>query len=312
MRCVRARAAPPADRYRTTDRKRALPRGGRVPPRFEHHDASDQGRIECVGPVAGRPHILHDAYVCGCLVSRVPDRIPSLNYVCPRRCLPISARRWQVPLTSKVPLAHSHSQRPRGRRRLSRLAGAEHRRSSSCPLAIAALHHRMPYLHLLPPDERVARLAAPNSLLLTRCSRWRRCCSPSARPSSPSSRDTCRWGHASPPAVGRGADQAARRAARARSARGSCARPLRRAPAHLSTNKVASCTQKAPAPPQTRTPARAPPHRIPSRSHAHRCLPRRRDDRVQKMSDQYEPRSLAQRDSRHCLSTKVLFCRSTS
>lgn len=177
MRCVRARAAPPADRYRTTDRKRALPRGGRVPPRFEHHDASDQGRIECVGPVAGRPHILHRRIcVAGCLVSRVPDRIPSLNYVCPRRCLPISARRWQVPLTSKVPLAHSHSQRPRGRRRLSRLglAGAEHRRSSSCPLAIATLHHRMPYLHLLPPDERVGRLAvnvnvgrlaAPNSLL---------------------------------------------------------------------------------------------------------------------------------------------------
>ena len=132
--------------------------------------------------------------VAGCLVSRVPDRIPSLNYVCPRRCLPISARRWQVPLTSKVPLAHSHSQRPRGRRRLSRLglAGAEHRRSSSCPLAAA----------VSPPSTAACRTSTsyllmnvwPDSLLLTRCSRRRRCCSPSARPSSPSSRDTCRWG----------------------------------------------------------------------------------------------------------------------
>ena len=46
------------------------------------------------------------------------------------------------------------SQRPRGRRRLSRLglAGAEHRRSSSCllPAAVSpSLHLRMPYLHLL-------------------------------------------------------------------------------------------------------------------------------------------------------------------
>ena len=46
------------------------------------------------------------------------------------------------------------SQRPRGRRRLSRLglAGAEHRRSSSCLLAAAvspSLNLRMPYLHLL-------------------------------------------------------------------------------------------------------------------------------------------------------------------
>lgn len=163
---------------------------------------------------------------------------------------------------------------------------------------IAALHRRMPYLHLLPPDERVARLAAPGGGAAARPRLGR----PRPRPGTHAG-----GAHASPPAVGRGADQAARRAARGRvwlaghvEHQHTC-RPTRW-----------SAALKAPAPPQTRTPAPAPPHRIPSRSHAHRCLPRRRDDRVQKLSDQYEPRALAQRDSRHCLSTKVLFCRSTS
>ena len=79
-----------------------------------------------------------------CVARRpVPPRRPGAS---PRSIRVINRPRAVVPVDiifcsseSNKTKSHSHSQRPRGRRRLSRLglAGAEHRRSSSCPLAAA-------------------------------------------------------------------------------------------------------------------------------------------------------------------------------